>query len=125
MWMNEYEIDEAAARFSRHPVLGPATRFLKAFKDEVNRHSDGWPYWSLPSTSAKSLMTLVYRQMMAGMGAYPNVPAPTMDEVRKTLRPIKAFYTRRGYPVGMLLPPLSEVENAPSRGQAARQEAIA
>ena len=41
-WMNTSEIEEAVQRFEKHPILGPAARFLQAFQEEVDRHSDGW-----------------------------------------------------------------------------------
>ena len=104
MWMNEMEIDEAAARFASHPVLGKATRFLSEFRDEVNNHSDGWAYWKLPAHAADKLMTFIYSHKMAGMGAYPRMPEPKEQDFLKTLSPIKSFYTRRGNKAGMTLP---------------------
>src|SRR6266702_7443697 len=104
MWLNESEIEEAAYKFARHPILSKATKFLTEFCREVNTHSDGWPYWSVASRSANKLMDLIHAQMWQGMGKYPKVPEPTMADIQKTLTPIKAFYTRRGYAAGMKLP---------------------
>jgi hypothetical protein len=106
MWMNGYEIEEAAERFGAHPVLGPATLYLQTFKNEVNEHSDGWPYWSAPAKAADKLMNLIHSNLRAGMGAYPNVEAPTLADVKKAIAPIKAFYTRRGKAAGMKEPEL-------------------
>lgn len=92
MFMNEWEIEEYRERLARHPVLGPATHFLYEFMREVNRHSDGWPYWSQPVTAAKQLMVLIQ-----------NGDA-TAVQVKTALRPIKAFMTRRGTAAGMTLP---------------------
>lgn len=114
MWMNESEIDEAVRRFATHPVLGPAARFLEAFKDQVNGHSDGWPYWTAPSKAANKLMTWLAGHLRGGMGAYPRLSEPTEAEFRKTLAPIKAFYTRRGYAAGMVMPPLDTPPPAPA-----------
>jgi hypothetical protein len=91
-FMNEYDIDTAVLRHARHPVLGPAARFLDAFKDEVNAHSDGWPYWSAPVRSAAKLMTLIERG------------DATPADLTKALAPIKGFMTRRGLKAGMVLP---------------------
>ena len=104
MWMNESEIEEAAHKFAGHSVMSKATKFLSEFCREVNAHSDGWPYWSVASKAADKLMDLIHAQMWQGMGAYPRVPEPTMAEIQKTLTPIKAFYTRRGFAAGMKLP---------------------
>jgi hypothetical protein len=106
MWMNEHEIDEAVRRFVTHPVLGKGARFLGAFRDEVNEHSDGWPYWKLPAKAAEKLMTFLHGHLYGGMGAYPRLAEPTEADLKKTLAPIKAFYTRRGYAAGMKFPTL-------------------
>lgn len=92
IFMNEYDIDYACQRYAAHPVLGPATRFLSHFKDEVNAHSDGWPYWSAPVKSAAKLMALIQQG------------TATDAEVRKALGPIRSFMTRRGIKAGMTLP---------------------
>lgn len=94
LFMNEWEIREAHSRYRNHSTLGPATLFLLDFMDEVNAHSDGWPYWSPPVKSAAKLMTLI------GRGD------ATLAEVRAALGPIKSFMTRRGNAAGMKLPAL-------------------
>jgi hypothetical protein len=93
-FMNCWDISEAEGRFKTHPVLGPATRFLREFAEEVNANSDGWAYWGPPVHAAEKLMRIVNGHMMAGMGAYPRLPEPTKAEILKALTPIKAFYTR-------------------------------
>ncbi len=113
MWMNEGEIDRATEVFASHPVLGKGAKFLAAFRDEVNAHSDGWPYWKLPAQAADKLMTLLQGHMFAGMGAYPRLPKPTDADLNKAIAPIKAFYTRKGYKAGMKLPSLSDVPLPP------------
>jgi hypothetical protein len=104
MWMNQWEVEEAAERFKSHPVLGKYARFLDAFKNEVNEHSDGWAYWKLPTKAADKLMTILHGHMFAGMGAYPRLPEPTDADLKKTLAPIKAFYTKHGNKAGMQFP---------------------
>jgi hypothetical protein len=101
MWMNHSDVDEAVHRFRTHPVLGPATRVLRDFVREVDAHSDGWPYWKAPSHAAKQLMTLIHGHLRAGMGAYPELPQPTPEDIRRSLAPIKAFMTRKGAQAGM------------------------
>jgi hypothetical protein len=102
LFMNEDEINEAAARHVSHPVLGPATRFLRDFKDEVNAHSDGWPYWSPPVRAAARLMALIEGAREQLRDGHP--VACTLRDVQKALPPIKAFMTRRGTAAGMTLP---------------------
>jgi hypothetical protein len=106
MWMNEGEIEQAVERFKTHPVLGKGARFLSAFQDEVNQHSDGWAYWKLPARAADKLMTFLHGYLYAGMGAYPRLPEPTDADLKKTLTPIKAFYTKHGNKAGMQFPTL-------------------
>jgi hypothetical protein len=97
LFMNEWEIAEKRAQHAKHPALGPATQFLYEFMQEVNSHSDGWPYWSLPVKAAKNLIALIQRGNA------------TIDEVQVALRPIKSFMTRRGYKAGMSMPALQLV----------------
>lgn len=92
LYMNEYEIEQAVILNSNHLILGKASRFLRNFMIEVNTHSDGWPYWSLPVHAAKSLMLLL------------KSPNPSEQDLAKALRPIKAFYTRKGNQIGMRMP---------------------
>lgn len=106
MWMNEYEIDEAVSTLRNHPVLGDAARFLRDFKDEVNSHSDGWPYWRLPPRAAGQLMTVLHTD--------PETVTPA--DVRKALGPIKSFMTRRGNAAGMTMPRLPGEKPAEPEG---------
>jgi hypothetical protein len=91
LFMNEYEIDQAVRNTTG--VKNDAARFLAAFKDEVNAHSDGWPYWSVAARAAKRLMQLVSSREEA-----------TEAQFRAALAPIKSFYTRRGNAAGMKFP---------------------
>lgn len=96
MFMNRWDIQFAAERYQRHAVLGKATRFLQAFMEDVDSHSDGWAYWRPPVQSAKRLMMLI-----ESARENPNV---TEQAFLKTLAPIRAFYTRRGNAAGMTFP---------------------
>jgi hypothetical protein len=90
------------------PVLGKAVRFLSAFKDEVNSHSDGWAYWKLPSNAAGQLMTLIQAGMNKRRGVRTENPIEVTDQmVAKAMAPIKAFMTRRGLAAGMTMPKVS------------------
>jgi len=110
-WMNEYEIDEAMNILGNDPLLGKYVRFLEEFKNQVNSHSDGWPYWKLPAHAAGQLMTLLKAAMdMKRYGRTTSESAPqevTEQMLRKAMGPIKAFYTRRGTAAGMEFPKLA------------------
>jgi hypothetical protein len=93
LYMNDYEIERALRHYANHPVLGKATKFLADFKDEVDMHSDGWPYWAAPVRAAAKLMTLIQHPTQA-----------TEQAFRQALVPIRGFYTRRGNAAGMRFP---------------------
>ena len=92
LFMNEPEIDFAVERYAGHPVLSRATRLLAAYRDEVNRKSDGWPYWG--HKCAAKLMALIYN---ADARVRAGLPHDATDaEVTRAVAPIKSFCTKRG-----------------------------
>lgn len=96
MYMNEYEIERATARYAGHPILGPATRTLHNLMDAANSNSDGWCYWPKPARAAKSLMLMIGTER-----AYMDDPERTdvtVEQYRRVLAPVKAFRTRSGIP---------------------------
>ena len=110
-WMNRDDIDQAVERYQNHPVLGPATRFLRDFRDEVDDHSDGWPYWKLPSHAAAQLMGMIQHPEHA-----------TEANFKKVLGPIRAFYTKRGNAAGMQFPKLEGTAAQPKSQKARKPE---
>lgn len=93
-WMNEYDVQEAAERYRKHPVLGPATRTLHNLVVWTNSNSDGWPYWKAPGQAAKKLEELIQfdssgepRFRSRDQDAHP-------DALKRALVPIKAFRTK-------------------------------
>ena len=82
-FMNTWEIDDCRDRYAKHPVLGPATRFLADFRDLIDQNSDGWCYWRPPVQAADKLMTLIEHPETA-----------TAAALKKALTPIKSFCTR-------------------------------
>lgn len=94
LFMNQWEIESAASQYANrpHPVLSKATRFLASFVNQVNSRSDGWAYWAPPVRAAAKLITLI----QSGDA--------TEAQYAVALRPIKSFYTRRGYAAGMTFP---------------------
>lgn len=99
MFMNEYEIDLAVqvTQSGGSVVKYKAAKFLAAYRDEVNAHSDGWPYWSVATHAAKRIMELVKSREEV-----------TEEQFRKAIIPIKAFYTRRGNAAGMTFPEIGQ-----------------
>jgi hypothetical protein len=91
--MNDYDIDNAVARWSGHKVLGPAARQVEILRDYANANSDGWAYWPKPARAAAKLMELIERD---GTWKYTHGPREdaTLPELRKALVPVKALRTR-------------------------------
>lgn len=94
MFMNEYEIENAALYCRDHPILGPATQTLANLADWTNHNSDGWPYWAKPCRAAQKLQGLISEAMRYRYGA--DAEGVTLAEYKAALRPIKAFRTRQG-----------------------------
>ncbi len=94
MFMNTYDITDAAIRFREHPTLGPATQTLMALRDAVDGCSDGWAYWPKPSRAAKGLMSIIDLASSKYWKAEGYEVTPAM--VRKAYVPIKSFRTRTG-----------------------------
>jgi hypothetical protein len=105
LYMNDYDIELAKQVLSGDPVLGPAVRFLEAFKEEVDSHSDGWAYWHAPVAAAAKLMTLIQDGVKARRESRKHTV--TLQDISKAMSPIKAFMTRRGLAAGMQMPKLA------------------
>jgi hypothetical protein len=103
MWMNEWDIEETVSRlkYGGPRVQYIAALFLRAFKDEVNAHSDGWAYWRPAAHAAKKLMEFVQSKEPV-----------SLEQYKKALTPIRSFYTRRGYAAGMKFPTVTGQEAA-------------
>lgn len=112
MWLNESEIDECVRMFHGDPILGPASRYLSDYRDIVNGHSDGWPYWSSGTKPAETLCDLLYKARMNRFRQDPSFTAPTVGDVQKGMQRIKRFITMRNnkrndglpYPPAQLFP---------------------
>lgn len=95
-WLNEYEVEEAVRLFrdDEVPNLSAGAQALQALVNWTNSHSDGWPYWRLPSQAAKRLQQALYE---ARMQAYRDrVEDISEADLKAALRPIKAFLTKQG-----------------------------
>jgi hypothetical protein len=97
-FMNEYEIDASALRWSDHPVLGPATATLQNLMVAANENSDGWAYWPKPCRAAAGLQELVERANLARLRFDREYSEPTAEDLKRALRPVKAFRTRSKLP---------------------------
>jgi hypothetical protein len=97
MFMNRYDVELAVQRYANgtNAALSQGALFLQAFVEETDDNSDGWSTWPLPARAASQLMTM----LSSGLNRHP-----TGADYQKALRPIKAFYTRRGYAAGMRFP---------------------
>lgn len=99
--MNHYDIDEAVRAFEhRHPVLGPAARFLKDYQEGIDSMSDGWSHWHHGTKCSKQLQGLLEREMQyLRYDGRSEADRPTVEQLQreasKALAPIKAFVTRR------------------------------
>jgi hypothetical protein len=95
LFLNEYDVEEARARYANHPVLGPATETLSNLVEWTNSHSDGWPYWQVPRRAALKLQELIQGESIRSR--YDGVRADaTAEKLAAALRPIKAFRTKQG-----------------------------
>lgn len=93
MWLNRWDVEEAAHRHAAHPVLGPATRTLQALVDWTDANSDGWPYWRKPSNAAARLQALIHGP--TGTRPWDDRPDATPEALKAALKPVKAFRTRQ------------------------------
>jgi hypothetical protein len=105
-WMNGGEVEEAVYRFAQDPILGPVTKFLHDFMEQVNDVSDGWHSWPLPARAASQLMDLIQSAPRGGFYDEYSPSSVTVQQVAKAMAPIKAFMTRRGLAAGMVMPSL-------------------
>jgi hypothetical protein len=90
--MNTWDIEEAANRFSGHPILGPATETLQNLERWTNQNSDGWAYWPKPCRAAAKLQEMIEKSHPFSRDRHEVTEA----EYRAALKPIKAFRTRQG-----------------------------
>lgn len=96
MFMNRWDVDEAANQFRDHAVLGPATRTLSSLRDAVDDNSDGWAYWQVPQRAAQKLIALIQQGDRWERGVYDRVrpDEPTAAQLKAALIPIKSFRTK-------------------------------
>ena len=98
-FMNDFDIEQArrlAAKMGWHNVYRGAD-IIDNLRDWADNNSDGWAHWPKPALAAASLMALVDdidRRRLAMNGH--DVPDITDAELRKALKPIRAFLTRQG-----------------------------
>lgn len=96
--MNEWEMEELYDLFERNkeeiPNLHAAIIALSRLRGWTNSHSDGWQYWSKPSTAATQLITLVEDGERQYRKTWDWVDA-TEAQVTRALTPVKSFLTRQ------------------------------
>ena len=96
MWLNEYDVEEAARKGAyevERPNLRRATEVLLELVEWTNSNSDGWPYWQKPSKASAKLQELVHARYFGAWNARQDADI-TDAELKAALTPIKAFHTR-------------------------------
>lgn len=87
--MNSLEVDEAASINAGHETLGPAARYLQAYRDLIDEVSDGWPYWTFGTKRAGKLCEILSAAARARFS--PGYVPPSIAEVKAAIRPIQRF----------------------------------
>jgi hypothetical protein len=102
LYMNEYDVADAATRYFHHPILNPATRTLVELVAWTNRNSDGWAYWPKPCRAAKQLQELIgtTRTYLDD----PERESVTVEDLKRAYRPLRSFATRHGVDLTFHLP---------------------
>lgn len=123
--MNEYEIDDLVAMFGKDkqeiPNLLAAALALSRLRGWTNAHSDGWQYWSKPSTAATQLIAVIkegerqYRQTWEWQDI-------TEAQLKRALTPVKSFLTRQKVNHADVLNPPPPVDRIKMLKAAAWQE---
>lgn len=92
-WMNEYDVENANTMAAQQhlPHLYRGTVILARLVAWTNDHSDGWPYWKLPSKAAAKLMTLIEGAKLH-TGRAEDI---TEAQLKAAFTPIKSFLTRQ------------------------------
>lgn len=114
--MNGNDIEEAAAQWRGHPVLGPATRTLAALRGWVDSTSDGWGYWQSPRKAAGKLMALIHeatveRRIDAARQA-DVVARDYAAQYKAALTPVRSFRTKQEKLAGSGLRPIFAIYEA-------------
>lgn len=99
-WMNEYDVEQAVARFSGNPEtpnLGYASEVLVRLVGWTNSNSDGWPYWRKPAKAASRLMEALQQASGEYFRGARVTDLPDAD-LKRALTPVKSFLTRENVP---------------------------
>ena len=93
-FMNRWDIQDAVHNFADDPVLGPASVTLQNLMEWTDSCSDGWAYWPNPCRAAAKLQELLEENHP--LRTRWDHEAPTVEQYKIAIRPIKAFRTRQG-----------------------------
>lgn len=99
-FMNEMDVEEAADFLTENEhKAAPYAEMLRQFMYEVNRNSDGWPYWRPATSAAEALMDCVQAAWNRAM--YPDIyanerdgrykPEPTEADFLKAYKQVAKF----------------------------------
>jgi hypothetical protein len=92
IWMNRSAVEMSAENCADHPVLGPATRFLKILMDYIDDNTDGWAHCPTITKSAGKLMELI-DQNTGGFHHPSSGSSITLKDVEKAIVPIRRMAT--------------------------------
>jgi N12 class adenine-specific DNA methylase len=94
--MNDVDIEQAAERWTGHPLLGPACRTLARLQrwTDFESRSDGWMTWPPPMRAAQALMELIERDGSRRYREDPVRADVTAQELERAYTPLKSFRTK-------------------------------
>lgn len=96
--LNEYEIEDAqikAAHELNRPNLQAVVLTLARLMEWTNSNSDGWAYWSKPSTASTKLQAVISLRYFGAWVSRVETDL-TARELKAAYTPIKSFLTRQG-----------------------------
>ena len=92
MFMNQYEIEDAANQTHDCQNVRKGVQLLLKLMQSVNEQSDGWAYWSAPSKSAEKLQELLKTAGNMSYGTHGKISAA---DLKKAVAPIRSMVTRQ------------------------------
>jgi hypothetical protein len=92
MFMNQYEIEQAARAKHDCPNVRKGVQLLLKLMQSVNEQSDGWHSWPAPSRSAEKLQALLKSAGILHYGTHGKISAA---DLKKAIAPIRSMVTRQ------------------------------
>lgn len=92
MFMNQYEIENAASQHHDCPNVRKGVKLLLKLMESVNEQSDGWHSWPAPSRSAEKLQELLKTAGNLDHGTHGKISAA---DLKKSIVPIRSMVSRQ------------------------------